>query len=358
MIKPPTLVFTGGHHTSALVVARILNRQGYTIVWFGHRRSMWGDKSDSAEYKDVTHAGFDFYDLQAGKLFRTFNPLKLIRLPWGFFQALFWLLKLKLDADLLGIVSFGGYLAVPTVISGWSLGIPSVTHEQTLVSGWANRTLGFFVRKIALTWASSQPFYPPGKTVVTGLPLRPAIVRLARAHPPQTNPGRPVIFIMGGKQGSHLLNLVVFKVLSRLTPTYDVIHQTGSSSLFNDYSTASSFANPHYHPFTYDSRKTETALGKASVFIGRAGAHTIYELAALRKKAVLIPIPWVSHNEQHLNAEMLVRHHQAIIIPEAQLTPDSLMSAIKTAISLPPSSISVPLDGSARLVQLIKQSLL
>ena len=55
-----TLVITGGHHTSALEVARLLRQEGWRIYWFGHRQSMWGDTSDSAEYREVTAAGIKF----------------------------------------------------------------------------------------------------------------------------------------------------------------------------------------------------------------------------------------------------------------------------------------------------------
>ena len=160
-----TLVFTGGHHTGALEVARALREKGWKIVWFGHRHAAWGDTSDSAEYRDVTSEDIKFYDLLAGKFHKTYNPLKLIRIPWGFIQALCLLLLLNPD----GIVSFGGYLAVPTVIMGWLLGIPSITHEQTVTQGWANKLISKFAKKIALTW-------PGGNGIVVGLPLRKEIL--------------------------------------------------------------------------------------------------------------------------------------------------------------------------------------
>ena len=57
-----TLVFTGGHHTGALEVAKMLKDKGWNIAWFGHRHSAWGDRSDSAEYKEVTADGIKFYN--------------------------------------------------------------------------------------------------------------------------------------------------------------------------------------------------------------------------------------------------------------------------------------------------------
>lgn len=356
--KSNSLVITGGHHTGSLVVAKTLRNHGWTIFWVGHRHSMWGDTSDSAEYREVTSAGFPFFDLKAGKLYRTFHPLKLLRLPFGFFQAFFYLLQLKRDPrfHLKGIVSFGGYLAVPTVISGWLLGIPGITHEQTVAQGWANRFLVPFVRKIAVSWPSSLSFYPASKSVLTGLPLRPEILHLSASPAPSLH--RPkTIYFTGGKQGSHIINQTVFNALPQLLTKYRIIHQTGSSTLYHDYDISRELSHIHsgYESFDFDSEKALAAFSRADLIVSRSGAHTIYELAVLGKPSVLIPIPWVSHDEQNRNAQLLVSNHQAVVLPEVDLSPDHLLSAISAALSLSSPRLNVPVNGLDSLVQLIEQ---
>ncbi|MEK7091025.1 MAG: UDP-N-acetylglucosamine--N-acetylmuramyl-(pentapeptide) pyrophosphoryl-undecaprenol N-acetylglucosamine transferase [Patescibacteria group bacterium] len=337
------LVFTGGHHTSALEVAKALKGKGWQIIWFGHRHSMWGDKSDSAEYTEVTAASIKFIDLKAGKFFRTFNPLKLIRIPFGLFQAFYYLLLLKP----VGIVSFGGYMAVPTVLAGWLLGIPSIAHEQTVVSGWANKFISLFVRKVALAWSDSVRHYPPHKSVVIGLPLRSEIIKIRK---PKTE-NRKLIYITGGKQGSQTINKVVFAALPELLANYRIIHQTGNL----DYSTAQSYLKDGYECFSFDSSKAVSALSQAAVVVSRAGAHIVYELAYLKKPCVLIPISHTSHDEQLLNAQILERNHQAVILPESKLSPQSLISSIKQAFQLIPGKLMLPIDASEKLIKLIEQ---
>lgn len=345
-----TLVFTGGHHTSALVVAKELILQGkYQVVWFGHRYSMWGDKSDSAEYKEVIAAGIKFYDLKAGKFYNTFNPFKLIRIPLGFIQTFYYLLQ----ARPAGIISFGGYLAVPTVISGWLLGIPSITHEQTMVAGWANRVIANFSKKIAITWPESARFYPKSKTVLTGLPLRPEIIQLKKVAMNQLTNNQPTIYITGGKQGSHLINQIIFSILPKLVKNYSVIHQTGSSSVHNDYQHALGLVQQNYEVFDFDSHKAILALKQADIVIGRAGAHIIYELAVLGKKCILIPIPWVSHNEQMINAQLLEKSGSAVIIPENNLNSEKLLFTLKNIQGKKIQAIDLPLDGTEKLIKLI-----
>lgn len=349
MIRPKCLVFIGGHHTSALAVALALQKKGWTIVWFGHRHSMWGDKADSAEYQEVTTADIPFYDLLAGKFYRTYNPLKLIRLPLGFLQSFIWLLQIRPT----GIVSSGGYLAVPTVISGWFLGIPSITHEQIVSAGWANKAIIPFVKKIAVTWPSSLPLYPANKTVLIGLPLRPALLSPVS----RVKKVRPEIYITGGKQGSHLINHTVFALLPELLKKYTIIHQTGTSTVFNDRNTADTFVNSNYQHFGFDSQKSIHAMHTADFVIGRAGAHTVYELGVLGKPSILIPIPWVSHHEQEKNAQVLKDSGLAVIVPQSQLTPQSLLAAVEKVTQLHPHKLNLPTDATEKMVKLIEETL-
>ena len=70
------VVITGGHHTSALPVIDKLkeDHKDIDIFWIGHRHSGHGDKSDTLEYKEITALGIPFYNLNAGKVYRTYNP--------------------------------------------------------------------------------------------------------------------------------------------------------------------------------------------------------------------------------------------------------------------------------------------
>jgi UDP-N-acetylglucosamine--N-acetylmuramyl-(pentapeptide) pyrophosphoryl-undecaprenol N-acetylglucosamine transferase len=296
-----------------------------------------GDTADSAEYKEVLQAKIKFYDLLAGKFYHTYNPLKLIRIPLGFIQAGYWLLKERPA----GIVSFGGYLAVPTVIMGWLLGIKSVTHEQTVVTGWANKMLTPFVSKVAVTWPSSQKYYPSDKVELVGLPIRSEILAKSKVT-------SGLIYITGGKQGSAAINKVVAACLDQLTKVYSVIHQTGHHQVVS---------HQNYSSFDFDSHKAIEALHQADVVVSRAGAHTIYELGLLGKKCVLIPLPSSSHQEQNINAQLLAQAGLAVVLPEAQLTAASLLASIQQAKKLQPQPMNLPTDATLKMVHLIEQTL-
>jgi UDP-N-acetylglucosamine--N-acetylmuramyl-(pentapeptide) pyrophosphoryl-undecaprenol N-acetylglucosamine transferase len=360
----PTLIFTGGHHTSALAVAADLKAKGWQIIWLGHRQSQWRDRADSAEYREVKAAGIEFTELKAGKIYRTYHPLKLLRLPLGFIRAFLIILglRLKLKSDLKGIVTFGGYLGVPVVFGGWLLHVPVIAHEQTMTAGWANRFISLFAQKIAVSWPKSLTHFPKSKKVLTGLPLRPEIVR-AKSCFTRTDVVAGQIYVTGGKQGSHVINTAVLSALGKLLSGHSVIHQTGSSTVYGDFGQAVAFRQSlpsalqdKYQVREYlDPETTARMLATSQVVIARSGAHITNELAFFGTRCVLVPIPWSSHNEQLKNARFLALSRQAVILPQEKLSGESLVDAVSRAARLRPRPVSVPADGLTRMVSLIEQ---
>jgi len=324
------VVICGGHHNSALVVAEMLAKKGYEIFWFGHRFSMIGDKKESAEFLEVTAKKIPFIEIKAGK----FQPhsrfwQNLSRVPIGFWQSFVSLLKIKPDL----IVSFGGYLAFPVAWIGYLLRIPVVTHEQTTVSGLSNKLIAKVARKIFITFPSSAKSFPQKKVILTGLPLRKSIFEGKKLF----GNAQKTIYITGGKQGAHVINEAIFKILPNLLEKFNVIHQCGSTSLFNDIKKAGEIKcslgkvsdNYIVKEYFFDS-EIGSVFKSADFVISRAGAHTVYELTVLNKPAILIPIPWSNANEQEENAKMLVSLGLAKILFQADLEQGNLLEKILT----------------------------
>jgi UDP-N-acetylglucosamine--N-acetylmuramyl-(pentapeptide) pyrophosphoryl-undecaprenol N-acetylglucosamine transferase len=326
------LVITGGHHSSALPVIRQLRAEHPEVrmYWFGHKFSAQGDTHPTLEFHEITALSIPFYHIHAGKFYRTVNLWRLIKIPLGVCQCLFLLAKLKPDA----ILSFGGYIAVPTVLAGWILGIPAVTHEQTVVAGWANRVVAKFATKVLVSWPQSAKYFPKAKTVVVGLPLRQEIFK-AVSQSFELNTALPTVYITTGKIGSHIINQVVGEALGDLLAMCNVIHQCGDNSVYADFEVLTGLAQaldkPHgryyLRKFIYADEIGE-AFAKSAVVVARAGAHTTGELLALTKRCILIPIPWVSHNEQYENARVLVEAGLGLLLPEALLSKESLVAAV------------------------------
>ncbi|MBU3956912.1 hypothetical protein KKI19_01335 [Patescibacteria group bacterium] len=150
---------------------------------------------------------------------------------------------------------------------------------------------------------------------------------------------RPLIFITGGNQGSHIINETTEKIINQLVKDYNVFHQIGHLS--SDFETLerirqkfSSKLRNRYHCKKYlDSHEMGTFLNKADLVVSRSGANIVTELAALGKPALLIPIPWAYADEQNKNAQLLVEAGTVKILPQDQLTPKRLSQLIKKMIS-------------------------
>lgn len=330
--------------TPAVAVLSELRHRGYTqFFWVGHKYNQAGSKSVSAEYQTVKRMGLPFYNLQAGKLNRNWQDGKwaalvnMLKVPWGFVQSLWIVLRVRPRI----IVSFGGYLALPVVIVGKVLGSRVVTHEQTVVTGLTNKILPRFADKVLISWPGSAKYYPADKTVISGNPLRPEIFT-SQSDLFNFNNNLPVVYVTGGNQGSHKINQAIFGQLSELLEFCNIIHQTGNSSLTKDADQANQLKlslppdlMPRYIPKTFI---FETEIGevfaKADLVVSRSGANTTYEILALGKPAIFIPIPWVTHNEQMLNAEVAAETGIGLVLEESRLNAINLKNTIILALDL------------------------
>lgn len=355
------VVITGGHHNSALVIAKLLINKKHQVFWIGHRYTMVGDKNDSAEYLEVTKEHIKFFSITAGKWQkRSQLLLHILRIPVGFVQSALLLLKIKPDI----IMSFGGYLALPVAWCGWLLGIPVYTHEQTAVSGLANRLISPVAKIIFTSFPPRFYHYPPNKMIYTGLPLRKSIFL---ASTKLFNNNKQTIYITGGKQGAHAINEVIFKSLPNLAKHYNIIHQCGANSIYNDLAKGLSF------------KKAITAMGgkylvkdyffeneigqiflTADIVISRAGAHTIYELLALDKPAIIIPLPDSNMGESKHNAVYFYKAGLGIVLKQENLTPESLIEAISAMLKnitkyKIKNDYRVPLDAENVIIDYISE---
>ena len=325
------IVFIGGHHNSALLIAQSLQTKGFKIYWFGHKHTMRKEKSLSLEYLEVKKAGLPFYQIYTGKFYRTFQPLQWLKIFYGLGQCLSLLLKVKPQL----LVSFGGYLSFPAVLTAKILGIKIIIHEQTSQAGLANRILAPLADKVLLTWSSSVRFFPQQKTKLVGLPLKKEFL-ISQKKRPLFKEKLATIFITGGKQGSHLINQAVAGCLKDLLPKYNLIHQSGAILKTGDFGklTKQKKSLPAklqgrylLQKFFYDKQMPQM-FKAADLVVARAGAHTVYELASLKKPALLIPLPWAYNQEQLKNAQILQKAGLALILPQKQLSSQTLKRGI------------------------------
>ncbi len=319
------------------VIGEIRERNlNWDIVFIGRMHALEGVHIVSEEYRIMTQEHIRFIPLISGKLHRnaTIHTLfSLFKIPIGIIQSLWCCLTLKPKV----IVSFGGYVALPVVIAGWLLNIPSITHEQTHVLGLTNKIISFFVKKICISFEDSRHAFPSEKHVLTGLPLRKGIFLASKKSPFDLEDRLPLLYVTGGSTGSISLNELIYPIIPILTRHYSVIHQVGRLSIefANNIQKRLTFnQRKRYLPVAYlDVSEHAWALHHAIVVITRSGANTVGELAILGKVSILIPLPWSAGSEQQENAAMLHAAGSGVVLDQNRLTAQVLAETITRVIT-------------------------
>ena len=341
--------------TPALELIRQLKNDrkiNWQINYIGRKNNSSVDTTPSIESKIIPKIGINFYSINCGKLDRRWLPNTIKGLPQttkSLFESFKLIKKIKPDI----VVSFGGYVSVPVIISSSFKKIPSITHEQTLTNSLTTKINSFFVNKVALSFDNQKQKenLPKNKIVVTGNLLRQEIF-----HPQKNEIGNDTdIFITAGNQGSHTINLLIKKILPKLK-NYHIIHQTGKKD-FNSFKQLTNIY-PKYKAFDYlESKDMAHILNKTNLVISRSGANTSQEIVALNKKSILIPLKVSQQNEQLLNAFWVKEKNPKIttIIKENDISERNILENINKLISIKIKNTSIKNTDNLKLLNLIHE---
>ncbi len=308
---------TGGHIFPGLAVAEALRERGWRVHWLGAPGSM--------ESRLVPPRGFaletiDFGGVR-GKGVKTlvFLPLRLLKAFW---QALAVVRRVQPDV----LVGLGGYITFPGGMMGTLAGKSLVLHEQNSVAGMANKVLAGIADRVFTAF--------PGvfkKAQWVGNPLRAEFLR--QPSPAERFAGRsgPLrLLVVGGSLGAKALNDTVPQALALIPADQrpHVIHQSGEKqidALRANYAAAGVEAT--LTPFIDDTAK---AFAEADLVIGRAGASTVTEIAAVGAAALFVPFPHAVDDHQTTNARFLVDAGGAWLVPQPEFTPAALAQRLQS----------------------------
>ena len=265
------------------------------------------------------------------------NALDVLRTAVGVLHALVRVFSIMPDV----VFSKGGYGALPATAAAAVFGIPLVIHESDSVPGKVNRWAARFASRIGIAFTSAQSYFPSDKTAVIGVPIRKRILggkrESAREHFDIFS-DLPAIGVMGASQGALKINDTVMSILGELTDRYEVIHQTGQKHVEEARGEANvvlEFGHKErYHPYGFlDEESLREFYAASDLIVSRAGASSIFEIAAWGKPAILIPLSTAAHDHQLKNAYEYVAIGAAEMIEEANFTPHILLSEINRLMS-------------------------
>lgn len=319
----PTIILTGGgtagHCTPNLALIPYLTEKFDKIYYIGSKNGL--------EKNLVKKEGIEYFSIPCAKLKRNFS-LSNLTIPFHFINGIKDSKKIlkKLKPDV--IFSKGGYVSLPVVIAGCKLKIPVISHESDISLGLANKIASKFSNKLLTTFPETVKEVKNG--VYVGTPLRKNIFNTNKKTALKKykfNGEKPIIFITGGSQGSYAINKAVIESLTELLPKFDILHQCGKNNLSKE-------KLPKGYVQVEFIDNIEDAYAISDVCIARAGANTVFELLALKKPTLLIPLPkGASRGDQVLNAEYFQKRGLVSVLPQNVLTAKSLTQNVNALYS-------------------------
>jgi UDP-N-acetylglucosamine--N-acetylmuramyl-(pentapeptide) pyrophosphoryl-undecaprenol N-acetylglucosamine transferase len=342
---------TAGHVTPNIALLPRLRALGYDLSYIG--------TSQGIERRLITGEHVPYYAIPAGKLRRYFdlrNITDIIRIKIGFCKSLVLIAKIRPDV----IFSKGGFVSCPVVWASWLLRVPVVIHESDISPGLANRLSLPFASTVCYSFPETAPLLPKHKSVLTGIPVRETLLD-GDAEKGRVLCGfedrKPVLLVIGGSQGAQAINAAVREALVWLLPEFNVCHICGKGNLAEGPSPATGGG---YAQFEYVNVGLADLFALADVVISRAGATTLFELLALQKPALLIPLPLgASRGDQILNAASFEKHGWSRVLPQERMTTESLAENIREVFSnrqkmITAMNTSTPAGGTGNVIEVIE----
>ena len=317
---------TGGHIFPALSIADGLRNRfpDCEILFVGAEGKMEMEKVPAAGYRIV---GLPVAGFHRGEIWRnlTFVP-KLI-------QSMLKAKKVVRDFHPDAVIGVGGYASGPVLRVAEKLGIPTVLQEQNSFAGVTNKILGRNANKICVAYDKMERFFPAGKIVFTGNPIRQGLGSII----PKSAEAREyfnaisdqqVILIVGGSLGARVLNQSVMANLELIRHSDAlIIWQTGKYYYSDIQARLLVNPVPNIRLMEFIPRM-DLAYSMADLVISRAGAGTISELCAVGAAAILVPSPNVSEDHQTFNAMSLVEKEAAVLIKDSVSVQELIPAAL------------------------------
>ena len=335
---------TGGHVFPALAVADELRSRGVPVVWLGTRAGI--------ESRLVPQAGYPIEWMSITGL-RGKNTLTLLLAPVRITMACWQALAVLLRRKPCAVLGMGGFASGPGGLMAWLMRKPLLVHEQNAIAGMTNKILASFASVVLQAFPG---VFNDAKT--TGNPVRQSICEIRDPESRFAEQQKKLrLLIIGGSLGAVKLNEIIPLALTEINSDErpEVIHQTG---LKNIESAKTSYRDAGVEAKIEAFIDDMPAVYEwADLVICRAGAMTVFELAAAGIASILVPYPHAVDDHQTFNALYLEKTGAAIIKQQDELTTDWLVEVIndftanrKKLLDMAVAARKLAIPGSAKTI--------
>lgn len=334
---------TGGHVFPIIAIVREIRRispEEKDIQFF-----YLGPKDEFGEIL-LSQEGIKVKTIFSGKIRRYFNLKSffqnlldvLFKIPIGILQAFFYIFFLTPDL----IFAKGGFGSLPATVSGWLLGVPMFLHESDSIPGLANRFLVRFATKIFVSFPKTL-YFPEKKIILVGNPIRRELLEGSKDEAKEffkLTGEKPVILILGGSQGAQRINDKILEILPEILKEFEIIHQAGEKNFREVREEVKVIMvkelEKYYHLFPFlKEEELKKAYAASDLIVSRAGSGSIFEIAAVGKPSILIPLPEAAQNHQLKNAYTFAESGAVVVLEEENFTPHFFLEKLKYLFSHP-----------------------
>lgn len=240
------------------------------------------------------------------------------------------------------VVGFGGYPSIPAIAAAVLMKLPRMIHEQNGVLGRVNQLFAKRVDLVACgTWPTELPEGIEG--IHTGNPVRAAVAH--REGAPYIPPGDyPMsLLVIGGSQGARILSDVVPAAIAALPEHTRTRLRVSHQARGEDFDRVAHFYAEHGISADVQEFFTDVPdrIAEAQLVISRSGASSVADIAVIGRPSILVPLAAAIRDEQSANARGLVDAGAAILMPESQLTAQSLSSQIALVLDSPEGAVQM-----------------
>jgi UDP-N-acetylglucosamine--N-acetylmuramyl-(pentapeptide) pyrophosphoryl-undecaprenol N-acetylglucosamine transferase len=305
---------TGGHIYPAIAIANELKSR------FPDAEFLFVGAKDKMEMQKVPQAGYAIKGLWISGLQRKLtldNSLFPIKLLSSLLKSRTIIKNFKPDV----VIGTGGFASGPLLQMANSLDIPTVIQEQNSYPGITNKLLSKKANKICVAYENLERFFPKGKIVFTGNPVRQDILDVESKRREalsyfNLDENKKTVLILGGSLGARRINQLIAKEIDFLrNNNLQIIWQCGNLYMA-DYKHFSEVENVQVVSFI---DRMDLIYAAADFVISRAGASSVSELCLVGKPTIFIPSPNVAEDHQTKNANAIVEKNGALLLKESEL---------------------------------------